>query len=56
MKAATSMGKAPPACPADLCHYLGACEFPGNIRELKATPYDAVERIAGRIFLQTDNL
>lgn len=43
-EAATSMGKEPPACSAELCHYLGAYEFPGNIRELKAMTYDAVAR------------
>lgn len=43
-EAASSMGKETPACPAELCHYLGSYEFPGNIRELKAMTYDAVAR------------
>ena len=43
-EAATSMGKEIPACSAELCHYLGAYDFPGNIRELKAMIYDAVAR------------
>lgn len=42
MEAAASMGKESPACSAELCHYLGTYEFPGNIRELKAMTYDAV--------------
>lgn len=58
VEAAISMGKAPPACSVELCHYLGAYEFPGNIRELKAMIYDAVARhtsgiLSKECFLQT---
>ncbi|MEI6205969.1 MAG: sigma-54 dependent transcriptional regulator [Desulfuromonadales bacterium] len=48
-KAARSLGKPCPVAPVELCRYLAAYRFPGNIRELEAMIHDAVARHNGRI-------
>jgi DNA-binding NtrC family response regulator len=50
-KAATLLGKAAPAAPAELNRYLAAYRFPGNVREMEAIIHDAVARSANRILL-----
>jgi len=43
-EAAASMNRALPPVAPELYHHLAACEFPGNIRELKSLVYDALAR------------
>jgi DNA-binding NtrC family response regulator len=43
-EAALTFGKKPPTCPPELCSYLAAYAFPGNVRELRAMVFDAVAR------------
>lgn len=43
-EAARALGKKPPTCPPELCSYLAAYHFPGNVRELRALVFDAVAR------------
>jgi DNA-binding NtrC family response regulator len=42
--AARTFGKKKPTCPPELCSYLAAYDFPGNVRELRAMVFDAVAR------------
>ena len=42
--AAKAFDKKKPTCPAELCSYLAAYGFPGNVRELRAMVFDAVAR------------
>ena len=42
--AAKAFDKKKPTCPPELCCYLAAYGFPGNVRELRAMVYDAVAR------------
>jgi DNA-binding NtrC family response regulator len=42
--AARAFGKKKPTCPPELCSYLAAYGFPGNVRELRAMVFDAVAR------------
>ena len=48
-KAAGSLGRPVPLAPVELCRYLAAYRFPGNIRELEALLHDAVARSTSRI-------
>ncbi|WP_224982004.1 sigma-54-dependent transcriptional regulator [Geomonas agri] len=43
-EAAAMLGKNKPTPPRELCSYLAAYAFPGNVRELKAVVYEAVTR------------
>jgi DNA-binding NtrC family response regulator len=43
-EAARAFGKKKPTCPPELCSYLAAYGFPGNVRELRAMVFDAVAR------------
>lgn len=57
-EASHMLGKTKPTPPPELCGYLQAYSFPGNVRELKAMVYDAVTRHSGGVlsmtgFLQT---
>ena len=49
LEAATTLGKKRPTPPQELCTYLAAYSFPGNIRELKAMVFDAVARHNGGV-------
>lgn len=42
--AAKAFGKKKPTCPPELCAYLTAYCFPGNVREMRAMVFDAVAR------------
>jgi DNA-binding NtrC family response regulator len=42
--AAMAFEKKKPTCPPELCSYLEAYSFPGNVRELRAIVFDAVAR------------
>jgi len=42
--AAKTLGKKKPTYPPELCAYLSAYNFPGNVRELRAMIFDAVAR------------
>jgi DNA-binding NtrC family response regulator len=44
LDAARVFEKKKPTCPPELCSYLAAYAFPGNVRELRAMVYDAVAR------------
>lgn len=48
-EAADSLNKKKPTPPPELCGYLAAYAFPGNIRELKAMVFEAVARHAGGV-------
>lgn len=43
-EASRTLGKKQPTCPPELCSYLAAYHFPGNVRELRALVFDAVAR------------
>ncbi|NVN91957.1 MAG: sigma-54-dependent Fis family transcriptional regulator [Desulfuromonadales bacterium] len=43
-EAAASLNKKKPTPPPELCRYLQAYRFPGNIRELKAMAYESIAR------------
>ena len=42
--AAKAFDRKKPTCPPELCSYLAAYGFPGNVRELRAMVFDAVAR------------
>jgi DNA-binding NtrC family response regulator len=42
--AAQAFGKKKPTVPPELCSYLSAYPFPGNVREMRAMVFDAVAR------------
>jgi len=44
LDAAEGLNKKKPTPPPELCNYLKAYRFPGNVRELKAMVYEAVTR------------